>query len=115
MPSAQVRYSRRSPHWGALRSLHPSEDHKASGMVDPVLKKIAGGVVLLGVGHISGQYAQSWYMKKRFRKAFPLIQDSLVRVVSTAVDNDLDRIEIARLMDENLQFINLAMGIELED
>jgi len=71
--------------------------------------KIMSTVLLLGIGHISGQYFQSAVMKKRMNKILPLIQNSIADVIAKGIDQEMDQEELRDAMKEELKFIKIAM------
>lgn len=73
-------------------------------------KIVLGGLVLLGVGHISGQFYQSWYIKKRLYKAVPLLENALGDIIVKAVDGSLEAEEIKDLMATDFEFMKIVMG-----
>lgn len=71
---------------------------------------VIGGVILLGVGHISGQYFQSWAMKRRLLKVLPLVEKSLVDIITKGIDNGFDEEEMKIALRDDFQFITIMMG-----
>jgi uncharacterized protein YneF (UPF0154 family) len=74
------------------------------------MKIVLGSLVLLGVGHISGQFYQSWYIKKRMTKAVPLLENSLSDIIVKVVDGDLKGEEIKDLMATDFEFMKIVLG-----
>lgn len=73
-------------------------------------KIVLGGLVLLGMGHISGQFYQSWYMKKRLTKAVPLIENSLGDIIVKSLYGGLNEQEVKDLLKTDLEFMKIALG-----